>query len=482
MQIGEFDERQGLKLNATRAYGYDSSLKTLNLSQFVSKCQSKACFDAQVSSQTSKLSIPAHFAIGGLLSIHEHDKNFFKCGKFNANGAFQNLLAMTYAIKTINKNHTLLPTIELGATILDYCDRPERAQKELFSYFAQGPNERPTNLIGAITFDSKVAESVSPIFEANNIVQVVNPISTIVLQSVQSQSLQQLVPKINGALSSAVEILKLYDWNYVTLIHSDNAIGHQKAEIFSQNANNHEICISKQIKTNKHFSENGLQDLIKSLNSDKDSQVIILVTETGYEARYILDRVQKARLSSTFTWIIVGSWANEKTLSGFGNLLEGSFIINMHSYYVPGFREYYNGLTLENHSPIPDDWFEEFWQTTFKCHLPFSKSKRNNYSTDCTGSERLDKLDFNQDDHVFLTIEILNIFANTLDKFLERNCRWLKDFKNLNECGPDTAEKLTEALQNAIKLTNQTDNVGYKVLSSVLVKTGRYQLKEVMLC
>ncbi|KAG1661660.1 Metabotropic glutamate receptor [Nymphon striatum] len=479
VEVGEYNEGQGLKLNATRAYGYDSSLKTLKLSQFVSKCQSKACFDTRIPSQTSKLSMPAHFEIGALLSIHEHDKDFFKCGKFNANGAFQNLLAMTYAIKKINNNHTLLPAIELGTTILDYCDRPERAQQELFSYFAQGTNERPNNLIGAITFDSKVADTVSPILDANDIVQVVNPISTVVLQNVRSQSLLQLVPTINGALSSAVEILKLYDWSYVTLIHSDNPMGHQKANIFKQDANSHDICISKRLKTNKNMSEKGLKGLVKSLSSNKDSQVVILMVDTGDEARSILHEVQKERLSSTFTWIIIGSWANTNTLKGFGNLLEGSFVINMHSYHAPDFKDYYNGLTLENHSPIPDDWFEEFWQTTFMCHLPFSKSKRNNYSTDCTGSERLDRINFNQDDHVFLTIEIVNIFANTLDRFLERNCRWLKDFRNLKECGPGITEKLTEALQNAIKLKNQTDDIGYKVMSSVLDKTGRYQMNEI---
>lgn len=50
---------------------------------------------------------------------------------------------------------------------------------------------------------------------------------------------------------------------------------------------------------------------------------------------------------------------------------------------LPGFDEYFTGLTLENNRR--NVWFAEFWEENFDCRL-LSSSKREDTSRKCTGT------------------------------------------------------------------------------------------------
>lgn len=53
---------------------------------------------------------------------------------------------------------------------------------------------------------------------------------------------------------------------------------------------------------------------------------------------------------------------------------------------LPGFDEYFTGLTLENNRR--NVWFAEFWEENFDCRL-LSASKREDTSRKCTGTNVL---------------------------------------------------------------------------------------------
>lgn len=477
--MGEYSKVSGLGLNSSGVLGYDPSLHAHRLSKFVSKCLVKNCYGNQGALQTSKLTTPANFVIGGLFSIHQHDSNFFKCGKFNDDRIFQNLLALTFAVNNINSNASLLPDLKIGMMLVDYCDRPERAQKELFTYFDRETGKASSNLIGAIAFDPKVATAVSPILEANHILQVINPISTMERSGEKLQSMHLLVPNTHGALLAAAEVLDAYRWRYVNVIHSKNPSGRQKRDVFLNAANDKGICVTRNFETAEDMSQESLKKLVtKLLQSRRQGQVFVLMVDSSNEAKMILESVRRTGLSSKIMWILVGKWANEKVLERLGNIVQGSFIINMDSYNIPEFQEYYSSLTLDHHYPIPDDWFEEFWQNTFQCRLPYSTVSAEETAQECTGSESLRNIRFEQDDHVFHTVDVVQTIARTLHGFLKEKCKWNGHYETIDDCKGTGSKDLQRVLLGAIA-DDKTSGRGYAILNSQLVKTGRYHFKTV---
>lgn len=57
--------------------------------------------------------------LGGLFPIHAGGRNASQCGRIKADQGVQRMVAMLYALDTINEDQLILPGIRLGAQILD---------------------------------------------------------------------------------------------------------------------------------------------------------------------------------------------------------------------------------------------------------------------------------------------------------------------------------------------------------------------------
>uniref|UniRef100_A0A915PGA2 Uncharacterized protein n=1 Tax=Meloidogyne floridensis TaxID=298350 RepID=A0A915PGA2_9BILA len=69
-----------------------------------------------------QIQVPGSILIGGLFPIHESSRNTSGstlCGRIKADQGVQRMVSMLYALEQINKNHRILPGIQLGAQILD---------------------------------------------------------------------------------------------------------------------------------------------------------------------------------------------------------------------------------------------------------------------------------------------------------------------------------------------------------------------------
>lgn len=72
--------------------------------------------------------------IAGLLAIHGQSQNQASpCGSFRV-GAFEELIAMLFAISKVNEDETLLPGIKLKVQIEDTCGSMELATKKALNY------------------------------------------------------------------------------------------------------------------------------------------------------------------------------------------------------------------------------------------------------------------------------------------------------------------------------------------------------------
>lgn len=119
------------------------------------------------------------------------------------------------------------------------------------------------------------------------------------------------------------------------------------------------------------------------------------------------------------------------------------FIIRPETYDVPGFREYYSGFNLNKHDPIPNQWFEEFWQHHFHCHLPQSSSPLDHqFPEPCTGTESLSSKPLSQDTFVYHTVSAVTAVAESLHDYLRRYCIHGDAATNLEDCGADARQIL----------------------------------------
>jgi metabotropic glutamate receptor 3 len=66
--------------------------------------------------------VPGDIVLGGLFPVHEKGEKS-PCGAKVYNRGVQRLEAMLFAVDTINRDRTLLPTIRIGVNILDTCSR-----------------------------------------------------------------------------------------------------------------------------------------------------------------------------------------------------------------------------------------------------------------------------------------------------------------------------------------------------------------------
>ena len=128
--------------------------------------------------------------------------------------------------------------------------------------------------------------------------------------------------------------------------------------------------------------------------------------------RLLLQAAKDLKLSRRFIWLGSDSWANNDYVVGDGleSVASGAITIQIRSLPLDGFTQYVKSLTLAKHDPIPDDWFEEFYQDIHRCRILRSVVQRN-YNRLCTGNEKMTDSMLPRDPFIFHTILAVDMIA-----------------------------------------------------------------------
>jgi len=89
--------------------------------------------------------IPGDIVLGGLFPVHEKGEKS-PCGAKVYNRGVQRLEAMLFAVDTINKDSSILPTIRLGVNILDTCSRDTYALNRSLEFIRGSLNNMDTSV------------------------------------------------------------------------------------------------------------------------------------------------------------------------------------------------------------------------------------------------------------------------------------------------------------------------------------------------
>ncbi|XP_041339591.1 metabotropic glutamate receptor 5 [Pyrgilauda ruficollis] len=374
-------------------------------------------FGLLVSAQANERRVVAHMPgdiiIGALFSVHHqptvdkvHER---KCGEVREQYGIQRVEAMLHTLDRINLDPTLLPNITLGCEIRDSCWHSAVALEQSIEFIRDSliSSEEEEGMVRCVDGSSSSFRSKKPI------VGVIGPGSSSV--AIQVQNLLQLfnIPQIAYSATSMdlsdktlfkyfmrvvpsdaqqakamVDIVKRYNWTYVSAVHTEGNYGESGMEAFKDMAAKEGICIAHSYKIYSNAGEQSFDKLLRKLRSHLPKARVVACFCEGMTVRGLLMAMRRLGLAGEFLLLGSDGWADRYDVTeGYQNEAVGGITIKLQSPDVKWFDDYYLELRPETNHRNP--WFQEFWQHRFQCRLKGFPQENPKYNKTCTSQMTL---------------------------------------------------------------------------------------------
>uniref|UniRef100_A0A8C6TYY6 Glutamate receptor, metabotropic 5b n=1 Tax=Neogobius melanostomus TaxID=47308 RepID=A0A8C6TYY6_9GOBI len=355
--------------------------------------------------------IPGDIIIGALFSVHHqppadkvHER---KCGAVREQYGIQRVEAMMHTLDRINADQQILPNITLGCEIRDSCWHSAVALEQSIEFIRDSlvssdeaedtmkcsdPSATPMRgkkpIVGLIgPGSSSVAIQVQNLLQLFNIPQIAySATSTDLSDKSLFKYFMRVVPSDMQQARAMVDIVKRYNWSYVSAIHTEGNYGESGMEAFKDMAAKEGICIAHSGKIWSNAGEQSFDRLLERLRAHLPKARVVACFCEGMTVRNILMAMR--RQGSVGEFLLIGSdgWADRYDVTdGYVREAAGGITIKLQSADVKWFDEYYLKLRPENNQRNP--WFPEFWQHRFNCKLkghPQENTKFNRRTKRCS--------------------------------------------------------------------------------------------------
>uniref|UniRef100_A0A671VHF2 Metabotropic glutamate receptor 5 n=1 Tax=Sparus aurata TaxID=8175 RepID=A0A671VHF2_SPAAU len=372
--------------------------------------------------------IPGDIIIGALFSVHHqppadkvHER---KCGAVREQYGIQRVEAMMHTLDRINTDQNILPNISLGCEIRDSCWHSAVALEQSIEFIRDSlvSSDEAEELAGGGSWGGggggvstmKCSDpSATPMRGKKPIVGLIGPGSSSV--AIQVQNLLQLfnIPQIAYSATSMdlsdkslykyfmrvvpsdaqqaramVDIVKRYNWSYVSAIHTEGNYGESGMEAFKDMAAKEGICIAHSGKIWSNAGEQSFDRLLERLMAHLPKARVVACFCEGMTVRNILMAMRRQGLVGEFLLIGSDGWADRYDVTdGYVREAAGGITIKLQSADVKWFDEYYLKLRPENNHRNP--WFPEFWQHRFHCRLKGHPQESSKHNRTCGKRESL---------------------------------------------------------------------------------------------
>ncbi|XP_065262315.1 metabotropic glutamate receptor 5 isoform X1 [Emys orbicularis] len=368
-------------------------------------------FGFLVSAQSNERRVVAHMPgdiiIGALFSVHHqptvdkvHER---KCGEVREQYGIQRVEAMLHTLDRINLDPTLLPNITLGCEIRDSCWHSAVALEQSIEFIRDSliSSEEEEGIVRCVDGSSTSIRSKKPI------VGVIGPGSSSV--AIQVQNLLQLfnIPQIAYSATSMdlsdktlfkyfmrvvpsdaqqaramVDIVKRYNWTYVSAVHTEGNYGESGMEAFKDMSAKEGICIAHSYKIYSNAGEQSFDKLLKKLRSHLPKARVVACFCEGMTVRGLLMAMRRLGLAGEFLLLGSDGWADRYDVTdGYQREAVGGITIKLQSPDVKWFDDYY--LQLRPETNLRNPWFQEFWQHRFQCQLKGYPQENTKYNKTC---------------------------------------------------------------------------------------------------
>lgn len=273
------------------------------------------------------VNIPGDIILGGLFPVHEKGDGI-PCGPKVYNRGVHRLEAMLYAVDRVNLDSKILPGIKLGVHILDTCSRDTYALNQSLQFVRRSLDSLDTSafecmdhsiprlktdssgpVVGVIGGSySSVSLQVANLLRLFHIPQI-SPASTAKALSDKTRFdlFARTVPPDTFQSIALVDIVKKFNWSYVSTIHSEGSYGEYGIEAFHKEATERNVCIAVAEKVPSSADERNFDNIIAKLQKKPNARVVVLFTRAE-DARRILIAAKRANLSQPFHWIASDGW------------------------------------------------------------------------------------------------------------------------------------------------------------------------------
>ncbi|XP_065605924.1 metabotropic glutamate receptor 2 isoform X2 [Cyrtonyx montezumae] len=408
---------------------------------------------------------------------------------------------MLFALDEINKDPSILPGVRLGAHILDTCSKDTYALEQSLDFVRASltrvdgsehicpdgsyavHDDVPTAITGVIGGSySDVSIQVANLLRLFQIPQI-SYASTSAKLSDKSRYdyFARTVPPDFYQAKAMSEILRFFNWTYVSTVASEGDYGETGIEAFEQEARMRNICIATSEKVGRSMNKKTYDGVVRALLQKPNAKVVVLFTRSE-DARELLAAAHRANVS--FVWVASDGWgALESVVAGSEAVAEGAITIELAAYPIQEFATYFLNLHPYNNSRNP--WFREFWEQKFKCSLHMQDCSRH--------SLRMGK--FEPESKITFVVNAVYAMAHSLHNMHRALCpnttklcdsmkpvngkRFYKDFMlNVNFDAPFRPEDT----ESVVRFDRYGDGIGRYNIFNYHRMDGRYRYQKTRKC
>ncbi|XP_018497554.1 metabotropic glutamate receptor 3 [Galendromus occidentalis] len=420
--------------------------------------------------------LPGDIMLGALFPIHEANSSF-ECGRIQIEDeGVQQLEALLYTIKKINEDPSILPGIKLGLIALDSCDNSVYALEQSLDFikgfiarnnvydsgkeftcsdgsvptYRNGSFDRVVGVIGGQS--SSVSIQLANLLRLFRVPQISYQSTSPTLSNKgRFEYFFRTVPSDTNQVLAIMEILKRFQWTYVSIVYSDTDYGNRGYEKLQEVAARYNICFSNPQSINAEVNDTKYDTVIQNLMNKSNARVVILFSDKQV-AKKLMKAAYRKGASRQFVWIGSDAWGGLKTLfetEGERQVVEGAINVLPKQRILAGFGNYFRKLNPSEHTENP--WFAEYWEEFWKCRLqgfpdtPFNR----NFTTRCATNTSILTDEFKG---LHFVRDAAYAFAYALHNTQRKWCR--------NQTG--LCPKMLERIVDGSELKGALENVTFK--------------------
>ena len=407
-QIGHYNDSHFLKMDVR----YDPP--------WHSTCANNSCqciFPKYTPSRYLKKESPLDLNIAYISAIHSADPSSpMGCGPIDTGSNMQNLFAFLFAIQQVNENkdNVFPASLKLGGVALDTCSDPSRIGQDVYSLLSGEPICRssggqtvpPASVVGYMVRDSQNSIATSSMLSPLKITSMSMSATSVELSDKLTHDyFLRTVPPDNVQADVVGQILRKFGWDYVSVVYADNSYGRSAVATLLSTAelSSPKLCVGKVISLAPGASLADAKAVIDELNKQIGARVVVVFV-TPQHVPLLLQATTEKGLNHRFIWIGSDTWADNYLLTNdYEETASGAITIQIQSEFSQKFRDFMKSVTFQDRKGLPDDWFEEIYQTVHQCRILDSVVKKP-YTRICTEDEKFKDEMIPQDPFVLHTI------------------------------------------------------------------------------
>ncbi|XP_069753612.1 extracellular calcium-sensing receptor-like [Narcine bancroftii] len=375
---------------------------------------------------------------------------------------------MIFAIREVNKDSTLLPSVKLGYRIYDTCATHSQSLRaalasttgeaeEMDGHACEGSAFIPVIVGDSGSTQSMIMQRILGPFR----VPMVSYFASCACLSRRNEfpAFFRTMPSDAHQARGLAQLVHRFGWTWVGLVAGGDDYGRNGIQAFSEQVRRLGVCIAFTEVIPKVYSRQKILQITEAIKAST-ARVIVMFAIEG-DAYPLIREIVKQNITGR-QWIASEAWVTSALMATRENLLSlsGTIGFAIHRGEIPGLRDF----LLEAHPfKTPNNIFvKELWETTFECSFTTPGSiKGNNAShSQCTGSE-----DLNRMYNIYSDVSQLRVSYNVY-KAVYAIAHALH---NLNSCKNDPALNRTCAnifkfepwqLLHYLKEVNYTTNLG----------------------